>query len=215
MIISKDTLERIKQLIELKYTGLLLKLLNPEVLSSQQKKDLLDSNVSLSNYYDIIRYLYTYNFNYDIDDPTKPNSFKEIIVDAISNRTPNGDVHTSAISYLEQSLNTAIEKLKQVVINNISSIFLEANEEYRRGILQDLDRSETLESVFKEKFINQITKKLRETSKEVNRDWQRVVVTELTNLIGIAHTDKIIMDNADTDLDTVFVYRKPMSDACR
>jgi hypothetical protein len=50
-------------------------------------------------------------------------------------------------------------------------------------------------------------------SGEAERDWGRVVRTEMSNSIGVGSTDRIISNNEGKDLSNIYVYRITKNDA--
>jgi hypothetical protein len=106
-----------------------------------------------------------------------------------------------------------IQKLRQDVATRIENLIRENNDTFKMDSLQNLDREDFLDSLVKESSVGKLKRALQDTSKDGNRDWLRVAITELSNTVGIAGVDRIVTDNRNSDMSEIYVYRIIVNDA--
>jgi hypothetical protein len=99
------------------------------------------------------------------------------------------------------------------MVTRIQGIVRNNNDEYKMDALKNLERDTLIDEMVKESTIGKVKQQLRDTTQEAARDWQRVVLTEMSNAIGIASVDRIVSDNLNTNLDDIYVFRITVKDA--
>jgi very-short-patch-repair endonuclease len=208
MVTSKTTLEKIREIISKNYAKLAISVLGKSVLTDKELKELKAQGIDISNTESLFALLYNHAFINPPEDTLGPKSVEDMeSQQSVRGLLPEGSAHDYVIENLNDKTKQLIDKLKVDVISRVEGLIRENNDVYRVDALQNLDRTDLLDELTKESSLGKLKQKLRDTSKEANRDWLRVAVTEMSNAIGIATTDRIVVDNRSKNLEEVYVYR--------
>lgn len=208
MVTNKETLDLIKRIIEKHYTRLVISVLGKPGLTKEEIKTLEDAGYDTSNDDSLMSLVYYHNFiNHPIDKES-PKTIPEMEAQqSVKGLKPEGQANDYSIENANDKMLQYINKMKLDVATRIDALVRENNDAYKMNALQNLNRDATSDELMKESTIGKLRQKLRDTSKDGNRDWVRVAVTEMSNTIGIASVDRIVTDNTEKPLDDVFAYR--------
>jgi len=215
MVTSRETLEKIKQIIEKHYAKLTIGLLGKTVFTPEELKRLKADGVDVTNKESFLELVYMHNF---INNPRNPETTPTSTEDMEAQQSeqgikPTGDANEYAVESLNLTTRQYIDKIKGEITTRIQSIIRENNDKYKFNALQNLERDAITDDLVKESSIGRVKQLLRDTAKDGNRDWQRVALTEISNAIGIGSVDRIVTDNRDRDLEEVVVYRVIVQDS--
>lgn len=213
MVISKETLEKIRAIVDKNYSRLMISTLGRRVFSSEELKKLKAAGIDTSNDESFLSMVYHHAF-LNNNEPNAPTS----VEDARAQQSqvgvkPVGEAHEYTLENMNDKVRQLVEKLKLNTITRLEGIIRGNNDDFKMNALQNLDRSDLMDELVKESSLGKVKQKLRDTIGESNRDWQRVAVTEISNAIGLGSTDRIVTENREKDLDDVFVFRIPVADA--
>ena len=214
MIISKETLTKIKDIIDKNFNHFSLSVLGKDVFTPEQlerfKADGLDID-SPKSWLDLV---YNYNFLNDIKDASKPQSVAGMVAQQSQpGIAPVGDAHAAALEHLNESAKISLDKMKSDWAARVEGIVRDSNNDYRFDALQNLDRDAGLDKYVKSNSVGKIKTELRDATKDGNRNWHRVATTETSNAIGIGSTDRIVSQNRKTPTSDIYVYRIVVEDA--
>ena len=214
MVTSKKTLEKIREIIERHYANLTLSLLGRSVFTEEELEALKRQGVDTSNEQSLLSLVYFHNFINHPVDKQSPATIQEMKdQQQVSGIKPEGEAPEYTITNINDKTKQYIDKLKEDVKTRIESMIRENNDQYKMNALQNLDREAFIDEMIKESTIGKVKQKLKDTSKDATRDWTRVVLTEMSNVIGASSLDRIVSDNAGLDLDEIYVFRITVSDA--
>lgn len=214
MIIPKSTILKIKGLIDKKYKILAITMLGQSVLSAAEKLDLESQGEDITNDDSVMDLAYNHNFLNEEGGQIAPTSVGDMkSQQSAPGVKPRGEAHDYAIEHANENTAQLIEKMRQDVSTRIEGIIRETNNQYKSNALQNLNRTDQADELVKEGMVGQIKTRLRDTAKNVTRDWKRVAVTEVSNVIGIGSADRIVAKNQDKNLDEVYVFRTVINDA--
>ena len=214
MIISKETLAKIKGIIDKNFNHFSLSVLGKDVFTPEQlarfEADGLDVD-SPKSWLDLV---YNYNFLNDVKDASKPQSVAGMLAQQSQpGAVPAGEAHSAALEHLNESAKISLDKMKSDWAARVEGIVRDSNNDYRFDALQNLDREESLDKYIKSNSVGKIKTELRDATKDGNRNWHRVATTETSNAIGIGSTDRIVSQNRKTPTDEIYVYRIVVEDA--
>lgn len=210
MVISKETIEKIKKIIEKNYNHLVLSITGKSTLSKEELKQLKDAGFDVSNEDSLLALVY---YNYVLNDLKSPSAPKNISeMKKQQQAKPTGDIHSSMEENLNQSLKHYADKLSADAQSSIEGIIRNYNMQFRSKLLADPAKAEDVQQLIKESTVGQIKQKLRDAFKDMNRNWERVAVTETANALGLGSVDRVAMMNRDKKPEDIFVFRIPVND---
>lgn len=213
MVTDKDTLEKIRKIIDKHYKRLTVSVLGRSAFTANELRELESQGVDIDNPDSFIELVYNHNFLNPALESDKPTSVEDMkSQQSMPGVIPKGEAHDYTVESLNDKTKQLIDKLKSNVQTNIEGIIYQNNDDYKRNALQNLDRAFQADELIKESSLGKVKQKLRDTAKDANRDWQRVALTEMGNAIGAASVDRIVSLNVDKDLTEVYVYRIPVND---
>lgn len=214
MVSSKETIEKIKEIIEKYHNALMITALGTSAIKPSELKMLEEAGIDVSKKASMMALAYHHNMLNRDGDPTAPTSVEDMQdQQSAPGVRHEGEAHEYAVEHSEENVKNLITKMKQDVSARIEGIIRDNNQSYKMNALQNLDRTDAADEMVKEATLSQLKRNLRATSSDANRDWSRVVSTEISNIIGIGSTDRIVTDNREKDLDDVYVYRIVKNDA--
>jgi hypothetical protein len=214
MVISKETLAKIKDIIDRNYRNLTVSVLGDSVLTPEEKKALEREGVKVEGSESLLELVYNHNFINQEGTPNAPTSVQDMRAQqAIPGVVPKGEAHDYAVEHANEIARQLLDKMNQDVSTRIEGFIRDTNNEYKANALQNLDRVQEADELVKEGMVSQIKAKLRDTAGAADRDWRRIAVTEISNAIGIGSTDRIVAKNADKQLKDVYVFRIIVEDA--
>lgn len=214
MVTTKETIEKIRKIIEKHYSAMTISALGSQVFTKEELEKLARLGVDVSNRQSLLDLIYYHNF---LNSPVTPKS-PPSVQDARAQQSqpgilPEGAANAYTVSSLNEKTKQLIEKLRSDTIARIEGIIRDNNDAYKFDALQNLDRTDIADALVKESSLGKVKQRLRDTSGDANRDWQRVALTEMSNAIGVGSADRIVTDNRDRDLNEVYVYRVIVGDA--
>ncbi len=214
MVIKKETIQRIKDIIERRYRHLTLSLLGSGVLSAEDLAALKARGVDTSSKGSFLELVYNHSFMNPPGNPAAPTSAKDAEAQQRpSGAKPAGEAHDYAVEHANENAAQLLDRMRVDVATRVESIIRETNNKYKSNALQNLVRPEEADELVKESMVGEIKQRLRDTAGDANRDWTRIAVTEVSNVIGIGSTDRIVAQNKDKNLQEVYVFRVTVSDA--
>lgn len=214
MVTSRETLQKIKEIIDKHYAMMTISALGSRVFSRKELQRLKEEGVDISNKESILEYVYYHNF---INNPLtrqSPTSVEDMKAQQSQpGMTPEGEAHEYTIQNLNDKTRQLIEKLREDNKARIEGIVRGNNDNYKLDALQNLNREDLADRMVKESSLGKVKQALRDLSGDANRDWQRVALTEMSNAIGVGSVDRIVTNNQSKDLEDVYVYRVIVGDA--
>lgn len=214
MVTSKKTLEKVKEIIEKHYNKLTISLLGRSSFPEKEIKQMEAEGIDTSKDESFLKMVYYHNFINMPDDKGAPTSVPEMKAQqSVRGLTPEGEAHDFTIENQTDKTKQLLDKLKQDVNSRIQGVIRDNNDKYKMNALQNLDRPDLVDDLVKESSIGKVKQQIRDLSGVANRDFTRIAVTEMSNVIGIASVDRVVSQNTDKNLDDVYVYRIPVNDA--
>lgn len=208
MIIKASTLEKIRKIIEEKHTRLMVGMLGPDVLSTEELVELRRRGIQLADDASILERLYYHNYLNPHASKYTPTTLGEMKTQQNKTSTlPVTAIHEASKTYLNQNLKQLIEKQKADVLSRIEGLIQDTNNTFKFSQQQKLD------DLVQNNTVSQLKIKLRDLSHDGNRSWDRVVNTEVSNAISLGSVDRIVDENIDKPSDEVYVYRIVQNDA--
>lgn len=214
MVISKETMEKIREIIDKHYNRLTISVLGRAAFSAKELKQMEAAGIYTSNKDSLLAMCYYHNF---INNPlgrNAPTSVEDMKAQqSQAGIKPQGEAHDYTVDNLNDKTRQLIEKMKMTVAARIEGFIRDNNDAYKMNALQNLDRTEFMDTLVKESSIGKVKQLLRDSAKDGNRDWQRIAITEMSNAIGIGSVDRIVTDNKEADMEDVYVYRIVVGDS--
>lgn len=208
MVTDKGTIEKIRKIIAKHYNRLIVSVLGSQSLSEKELKELSDTGYDISNKDSLLSYIYHHSFINHPVDTNAPKSVGEMKnQQKLIGLKPEGEAHKYSVDNLNDKTKQFIDKLKLEAQTRIENVIRDNNDRYKMNALQNMSRSGEMDRLVKESTIGKVKQKLKDTSGEGNRDWMRVAITEISNAVGIASIDRIVVDNQSANHDEIYVYR--------
>lgn len=214
MVTSRLVLSKIKEIIEKRYSQLTISMLGKGVFTPRELEQIRELGVDTTNDKSLLELAYYHNFiNHPVDDQS-PKTVEEMeSQQSTQGLKPQGEAPQYTTSNLDDKTKQLIDKLKEEMTTRIQGIVRDNNDTYKMDALKNLEREAFIDEMVKESTLGKVKQQLRDTTKDANRDWQRVVLTEMSNAIGIASVDRIVNDNIDANLEDIYVFRITVKDA--
>lgn len=214
MVISKETIQKIKEIIERNYRNLTLSVLGNSVFTKQELDQMKKEGIDVTNDTSFLETVYNHNFINKEGDSKAPTSVQDMIGQQMApGAKPEGEAHDYAVEHANENAKQLLDKMKQDVSTRVEGFVRNTYNKYKANALQNLQRPDEADELIKEGMVGEIKAKLRDASKDAARDWKRIAVTEVSNAIGIASTDRIVANNQNKDLKEVYVFRTVVNDA--
>lgn len=214
MVISKETIEKIREIIDKHYARLTISVLGRSVYSAKELAEMEAAGIDTSNRESLLAMVYYHNF---INNPLgrqAPTSVEDMRVQqAQAGLRPEGEAHDYTVENLNDKTRQLIEKMKMTIATRIEGFIRDNNDAYKMDALQNLNRTDFMDELVKESSIGKVKQLLRDSAKDGNRDWQRIAITEMSNAIGIGSVDRIVTDNRHADVEDIYVYRIVVGDS--
>lgn len=211
MLISKDTLEKIKLIIERNYHSLLVNVVGNEVLSEEELDALRHLGFDVDNKDSLLSLLYYNNVLNDLTSTTGPISIPEMKEQ--QKGKPKGKTYAAAEEHMNENFAQLTEKIRGSVQAGIEGVIRDYNLSYRNKTLGSFDTAEEVENLVRISTVGGVKQSLKDYFGDGNRDWTRVAVTEVANAMGLGSVDRVVAANEGKDLDDVYTYRIAINDA--
>lgn len=208
MIISLETLRKIRKIIDSRYNTLTISVLGNSVFTPEELRELRNAGIDTSNQDSFLDLVYNHNYLNQMGKTTNPVSVDEMQKQqAMPSIKPIGEAHIAAVEHLNENAKQSIEKLKQDMTSRVEGLIRSVNQDYKHDALQNLTRLDVEDEIVKESMVGKIKRDLRDYSTEPFRNWDRIVRTEISNAIGAGSVDRIVTDNKEKAISDVYVYR--------
>ena len=214
MVTSKELLYKIKKIIDKHYNKLTLSVLGNSVFTEEELAQMKSMGIDVSNPESFLTMVYNHNFinkHNAVNIPTSVSDMKN--QQANPAILPVGEAHDYAVEHLNENAKETLDKLKQDVITRVSGLIRDNNQQYKNNALQNLTRTDAADELVKETTLAKVKQELRDMSGDFNRNWERIVVTETSNAIGLGSTDRIITENKDKPAEEIYTYKIVVQDA--
>lgn len=202
MVTSNATIETIKRIIEKNYARLALAVLGKRNLPPNVSQQFPNEDGR-----PLLEQVYYHNYLNKEGDSGSPKDIDSMRAQQHPAAIPVGEAHTTTVDSLNSNLLQLIEKQRAEVTSRIVGFIRDNNNRYKNNALNDLERPEHIDSLMKESTLGELKTKLRDYSEDANRDWTRIVNTEVSNAIGAGSADAIVVKNRDKSSKDVYVFR--------
>ncbi len=215
MIISKEKIEKIRQIIKNHFNYLVLKIAGNERLSSKELSDLKQSGLFTEEEVGIIQdAYYVGNLRNGMFPPDKrPDislaQFTRQYNPQLINLT---DREQFAIDHVKSEIGNFITALGVTTATTVENIIGNANIEFRNKILDEQIRPIIAEGIAKQKTIAQIASDLRNATGDLFRNWKRVSSNELSRAMTLGEIDAIKKRNKNKTSEEIRVVVVPVRD---
>lgn len=214
MVTSKQTIEKIREIVSKHYARLTISVLGNDVFTPKELEQLRAQGVDTSNTESLLSLIYNHSFiNSPIDEISPKSTGEAKTQQSVAGLKPIGQANSYSTESLNDRTRQSIDKLKMEAMTRIENIIRQNNDNYKFDALQNLNRDPNVDQLIRESTLGSVRSKLRDTAGEANRDWVKVAVTELSNAVGIGSVDRIVTDNQDKDPDDIYVYRVTVKDS--
>ncbi len=208
MVLDEKTIAKIKAVIEKHHAGLLVGTLGKKGMTGYQRRKLLEAGISLKDEESVLEAIYHHNYLNEHGKIAAPTNVQEMKAQQSKAKVlPVAATHEASKDYLHSNMKHLIEKQKTNVLSQIEGMIRDTNNQFKFDKLQKLD------DLSKDKSIRGLKTQLRDYSRDANRNWDRIVNTEMSNAISLGSVDRIADDNPTKDMDEVYVYRIVKNDA--
>lgn len=211
MIISKQKLAKIKQIIEKNYNSLLVSVLGKHVFTDDELAEMRKEGIDTDNEESLLQMVY---YNYVLND-MKANEAPRNISEMRKQQQgkPVGHVYDVAEEHVDESFKQHVDKLRADVQSSLEGVIRTSNMQYRNNSLENLNRLDEIDRLIKESSVGKVKQALREYMGEVGRNYDRIAVTEVANALGMASVDRVVAQNKNAKPEEVYVFRIPVRDA--
>jgi hypothetical protein len=213
MIIPESKMRLIKEAIEKHYATLLIQLLGKKDLSRDTLAKLKKQGLNVRNIESLLARVY--HHTYLNEHASGPKSLGEMETQQEFRDAPKSHASKFSVEQLNQNLLHLIDKQRAEMVSRIDGMLRDENHRFKFQF-QAAPKGE-LDRLLKEKTLHQIKQRLTQCTEDGNRNWERVVHTEVSNAVGMGSADRILKDNEEKPAHDVFVYRiiTPDEATCR
>lgn len=211
MIVSKEKIKRIKDIIKYHYNYLIFKIAGDDSLTDDEFKEiisegLIDPGAPGGMIED------SYYMGRSRNDTRKPQDREEISIDEYERKlkqriTPITDAEKYAIEHIKASAGNNITALKEKAKVVFENIIADNNLEHRNNILNEEIRPVLIEGIETSSTNRQIASDLRDRTGDLYRDWKRVSNTEIANGMNLGEVDAIVDRNKSKKTDEIHVFK--------
>lgn len=201
-MISEAKLKKIQALIEKKYNHLLVSFFGEKDLPASVRAELKSKGIKLKDLRSFLSQAYQHNIQ-------KHPTFNPIPTQPLRPRKVSARGLTME-NFSMQQLNGAVAqrlgKMRDDMQVQLEGIIRQTNQNFKFEALNAPDRPAV---TLMTKTRTQLKSALAGYAKDANRNWNRVVYTEVSNAIGMASAERIIQDNAEDGVSpsNTVVYR--------
>ena len=144
MVISKETIKKIKDIIDKYHNQLTISTLGNSVFTPEELAKLEEQGIDTSNDSSLLELVYHHNFINEHGKASAPNTVSEM-QDQQSNEAilPKGEAHDYAIEHANENTKQLFDKLNTEVQTRIEGMVRDANQDYKMDALQNINRSDS------------------------------------------------------------------------
>ncbi len=217
MIISKEQIEKIRDIVRQHNNYLLLKMSGKDFLSPEDIKELLAEGIlTEEDQKNLGIFEDAYHIGRDRQDLKKPYQRESITLDQFRKKYEKpvrlSEAEEYAIEHIRLSGGNLITALGDKTRSTVEQIINNANLEFRNKVLDDTIRPVLIHGIEEDRTVRQIASDLRDATGDLFRDWKRVSVTELTNALNLGEADAIVNRNPEKDSDEIYVFKHVVED---
>lgn len=189
--------KKIQDIIKKHYSNIAIGIIGSGAFTKDELESLKKQGVNTSNKFSLLDIIYKHNFMNP--DGKGPKTIESAIKQQVFERP---QINKNVVDSLNETMKLFIEKLQVDTQSRIENIIRDTND--INNLFKLADTSKTTQDLIQE---------LKATMPAATKDWQRVVLTEVSNAIGLGSVDKIVSENNGQNLDEVYVYRIPVNDS--
>lgn len=218
MILSKEQISKILDIIKKRHNLFAVKTIGAEVLTDSELQELREEygEDALNQVEDLIKdsyfvgYLRSQNLDGNLDKISH-NQFKNMP------RPRLGELENYSIEHAKEVTSSYLQKQSQSVQTNMENLIRKYNKMYKDFIMTNVGVPMAIIAKKEGQSISQLVTNMRDVSGDVARDWHRVAVTETMNAVNSGMADKIIEMNEGVEASKILVYKRVVNDAalCR
>ncbi len=208
MLLSKEKIEKIRQIIERGYARLILEVVGENALTSEQKKYLVESGININQPDSLLKLLYFNHLFNTVDGKNHTPKSAYELKSQVHQMIPDSNRQKFVLEHLNDNFANQINKLKNNLTSKVENVILNSNLEYSNKVVSDDDS----DSFVKENDISDLKAKLADISQETSRDWKRISTTELSNSISLGGVDRVLSSNEGKDSNDIYVYKLIVED---
>lgn len=203
MVLTPKQIQKIKEIINRNFNVFLLYILGAQALPDKDRRELedlgyFDYMVQQKNMFHDAYFIGKDRNSPDLDYKTYKKWKEEILRQFVDPTDQN------ILENITNSTNHYVNNLRQKFENLITTAIINANKE---AVMDNMGSPYVYDySDQKEVDIKELADELREATKDMSRDWERVVTTELTSAHTQGSIQNILEDNKGKDTKDILVY---------
>lgn len=207
-MISDQKLKKIKDLIEKKYATLLVSFFGADDLPAAVRRELTAKGLKLVDVSSFLTKAYRHNLQ---GHPTFQVTPRPPLLPKRASTAKQLKLQTFSIQQLNGAVVQLLQRQKEDLETKLEGLIRQTNQNFKFESLAQPDRPL---HALATKTKSQLKSALQGYAKDANRNWNRVVHTEVSNAIGLGSAERILQDNevdgvAPTD---IVVYRIIVAD---
>lgn len=206
MIIGDELKDKIIQIVDDYFTGILIRMTGRQYISREKVDQLIQRGI-ISVIPEEEGFVQDAYFIGKLRPVAKPDKMALKILRQRKHEIILSDMEKYAIDHIEESAGIHITKLKDLIKTDILEMINNKNLDYRNEVLSGVVRPTLIEGIIKRKAVNDIARELRDKTKDMFRNFQRIVSTELTNAVNLGAQDSILKNNPNKTAKQIYVYK--------
>lgn len=213
MIISKYKLQKIKDIIEKKYNQFTVSVLGKGVFTDAELLQMKSAGIDIDNSKSLLDLVYNHNYINNPLQSSAPKNLPDMQVQQIEGvNIPTGIYSENIRTNQNDKMKQLIDKLKTDFTTKLESTIRQDNENFALDSFS-VSREDFVRDLMADSSVSKIKDKLQQLSDGTNKDWTRIALTELSNVIGLGSVDRIVTDNPTKEPSELYVYRIPVNDS--
>lgn len=213
MVIKPEVLARIRKIIDKWHKYTLITMIGQNNVPRELLEELRRDGLTPEHAKSFLQMAYNHNYLNDFGVKENPKTHREMVVQQIPSSLPNGTQHASSLDFLTQNLKALIEKQKAEVTSRIEGMIQDENNKFKFETMKNPEGSKDLNEMMLKVSKSKLVTRFRDASKDSNRNWDRIVHTEISNAISLGSADRIIDNNKGTNPEEIYVYRIVVEDS--
>jgi len=213
MLLSKEQVEEIVDVIRRRHNIFVAKTIGPELLSTQELTELKKEygEDAVRQIEDFVKdgYYVGYMRNKDLGSVTDV-SHDEFVHEA---KPSLNSLEEYSIEHSKEVVEAYVQKLSQGAQTNMEALIREYNKRYKDYLMTNVGLPMAVLADERNQSVGDLLIAMRDLTGDMARDWERVARTETTNVINTGMTDKIIKMNPGTKAEEIYVFKRVVNDA--
>jgi hypothetical protein len=213
MLLTKNQIERILNIVRRRNNLFVAKYIGHELLNDQELQELRSEygEDAVSQIEDFVKTGYYAGYLRSKDLGSAPDIDLEGFKD--EKKPFLNDFEEYSIEHHKEILDSYLQKLSQTTRTSFEQLVRSYNKAYKDHLMTNIALPLAIQAEEGERSVSELVTALRDATGDVARDWERVAITEIGNVLNTGMADKIVKMNPEKEASEIIVYKRVVNDA--